>query len=111
MKTLLRLALLVTALAIGASAQSGIVSEAKAKSEKEHHAALVVKAQHFLAEKAKLETRLEAVEKKLEKLEAGQDVKDDADDEVSLNYAQWRCRNGGDCLPISTNPTFSNGQQ
>lgn len=60
-------------------AQSGVVTEARTNLEKEHHEALVKKAQDFLAEKARLEARLKIVESKLSRLDAGENVKDDSE--------------------------------
>ena len=41
-----------------ASPQSGVVSEAKSKLDKEHHEALVAKAKQLLEEKTRIEKRL-----------------------------------------------------
>jgi hypothetical protein len=71
MKKLLCVVLLLTGMSFGQS----VVSEAKAKIEKEHHAAMVSKAQSLLETKAALEAELKEVDAKLAKLEAGQDVK------------------------------------
>ena len=76
-----RLIVFLLGVSLCMAAQSNPVTEAKAQLEKKHHEALVNKAERFLKEKAKLEARLKTVEDKLQKLENGQDVKDDASPE------------------------------
>lgn len=76
MKRIIAVVVLLCSFAV--AQQSGIVNEAKAKKEAEYHAHLVDKAKCLLKEKEDLQVRIAAIDKKLDKLDAGQDVKDDA---------------------------------
>lgn len=60
------------------------VSEAKANLAAKHHKMLVEKAEHFLELKKELEEELATVNAKLEKLEKGEDVKDEMSGSIQL---------------------------
>lgn len=91
MKTII-CALLLTALAFGQS--KGIVSEAKDNLAQKRHKALVEKTERFLAAKAECEARLAEINRKLEKLDAGEDVKDDLGSGMSAEeYVDWIRKN------------------
>lgn len=61
-------------MAWSSSAFAGVVDDAKQQIAKEKQATLVSKAKFLLEEKTRLETKLEAVKKKLLKLDDGEDV-------------------------------------
>lgn len=67
---------------------SGIVSEAKEKAAKEHHAALVEKAQCLLKEKAELQAKIAAIDANLDRLDHGEDIETDLATTSSTIWAQ-----------------------
>lgn len=98
---LLCMLLLLSGVACGQS----VVSEAKAKLEKQHHDSMVHKAQTLLEYKASLEADLATVNAKLTKLEAGQDVKvmeaaEIADGVVSMYPNGYACSCSTCCMTV-----------